>query len=186
MAEGFSISAGIASRYASALFDLALEGDQLHSLERDISLLQELLTTSEDFQKFISSPIHTRDETRNGLERISDHLELGTYVKNTLRLMATKRRLFVLPRFLQELKKRIDDHNGVVEVDVVIAQPLNDEEKQKLISSLEKKIGKEIHPTISIDPTIIGGMRVSVGSQLFDSSIRTKLVKMRNVLQEVD
>jgi len=186
VAEGLSISARAASRYASALFELMSGDNQISDLEKDIATLQEVLANSEDFKRFISSPIHTRDETRLSMGKIADYLGLGTYVKNTLGLMAMKRRLFVLPQFLDELKRLIDEYKGIVEVKVVVAHQLLDDEKQKLITSLEKKIGKEIHPIIKVDHSLIGGMRVSIGSKLIDSSIRTKLIKMKNKLQEVD
>ena len=186
MAENLSISAGVASRYASALYELARSENQLDALEKDMVVLQEALDGSDDFQRFLTSPIYTRDEARTGVMEVANYLGLGVYVKNTLGLMAAKRRLFALPLVLKEIRKRIDDQKGIVSAVVVVAHDLAEDERQRLIEVLAAGVGKEVKPEIRIDPSLIGGMKVSVGSRMIDSSIRTKLLNMKNAMQEVE
>ena len=114
MAENLSISAGIASRYSTALFELMLSEDMLEELENEIAALQRVYKDSEDLRVLIGSPIYTRDDARKGIVEIATRMGLSSLFTNTLALLATKRRLFALPLILDQLEQKISDHKGII------------------------------------------------------------------------
>ena len=185
MSEPASISAGIAARYATAVFDLAQEGDAIAALESDIDALVAALDTSADLRDVISSPIYTREDQGRVIAALSDRMGLGTIMANTLRLMATKRRLFVLPQLLKSLRQRIAEAKGEVTADVTAARALTDAQADTLAETLRASIGKTVKLNVAVDESLIGGLVVKVGSKMIDTSIRSKLAALQNVMKEV-
>jgi F-type H+-transporting ATPase subunit delta len=133
VSEPASISTGIAARYATAMFELAQEGGALDALEADVAALEAAMADSTDLRDLISSPIYGRDETQAAIGGVADAMGLNAVTGNTLRLMAQKRRLFVLPALLRELRERI------ATADVVSAKALTVDES--LIGGLVVKVG---------------------------------------------
>ena len=121
MSETASISTGIASRYATAVFELATEGKALDALETDLDALNGALGDSEDLRDLIASPVYSRQDMQAGIAAVAKAMGLGTTLANTLQLMASKRRLFVVPQMIAALRAMIADHKGEVTADVVSA-----------------------------------------------------------------
>ncbi len=184
MSEPISISTGIAERYAKAVFELSREDGGIDSLERDVDSLTAILRESEDFRALLSSPIYTRDQQEAGIGAIAEKMGLSDTVNRTLRLMATKRRLFVVPQFLSELRAMIAEEKGEVTAEVVSASPMSDEQRDRLAETLKRQAGRDVKIDMSVDERLIAGLRVKLGSKMVDTSIRSKLDAMQNMMKE--
>ena len=185
VSEPASISAGIADRYATAIFEIAEENKSLDSLESGISDLSAALNESEDFRTLIQSPLIARSEQRGAIMAIAEKMGLEESLKNALGLMADRRRLFVLPQLLRALRDRIATSRGEVTADVVTAQELSADQKKKLAETLKSNVGKTVTLNTTVDESLIGGMIVQVGSKMIDTSIRSKLSQLQNAMKEV-
>ncbi|MBY4895090.1 F0F1 ATP synthase subunit delta [Rhodobacteraceae bacterium N5(2021)] len=185
MSESASISTGIAARYATAMFELASEANALPALEKDVDALDAALSESVDLRDLIHSPIYGRDEASAAIGGVADAMKLQAMTGNTLRLMANKRRLFVLPALLSELRERIADHKGEVTAEVTSAKALTKAQLDKLTKSLKERVGKAVIVKPTVDEGIIGGLVVKIGSKMIDTSIRSKLNALQNTMKEV-
>ncbi|WP_372674831.1 F0F1 ATP synthase subunit delta [Aquicoccus sp.] len=185
MSEPASISTGIAARYATAVFELAKESDNLADLEGDIAALEDALAESADFNSLISSPLHSRDVQARAMSAIADKMGLSQTMASTLALMAAKRRLFVLPQLVRALRAAIAKDKGEVTADVVSAKPLTKTQESKLAKSLKSSFGKDVIINSTVDESLIGGLVVKVGSKMIDTSIRSRLNSLQNAMKEV-
>ncbi|WP_298858106.1 F0F1 ATP synthase subunit delta [uncultured Sulfitobacter sp.] len=185
MSEPASISTGIAQRYATAVFELAKEAKKVKAVETDLTSLHEAMSTSEDFRALIHSPIYSRDEQAVAIAALAKKMKLSPMMANTVALMAQKRRLFVLPQLVQTLRDIIAEDKGEVTADVTSAKALTKTQADKLAASLKKTTGKTVTLHQSVDETLIGGLIVKVGSKMIDTSIRSKLNSLQNVMKEV-
>ncbi|MFO7921833.1 MAG: F0F1 ATP synthase subunit delta [Nioella sp.] len=185
MSETASISTGIASRYATAVFELATEGKALDALEADLDALNSALGDSEDLRDLIASPVYSRQDMQAGIAAVAKAMGLGATLANTLQLMASKRRLFVVPQMIAALRAMIADHKGEVTADVVSAKALTKTQSEKLAKTLKAAVGKDVKLNATVDEGIIGGLVVKVGSKMIDTSIRSKLNTLQNTMKEV-
>ncbi len=185
MSEPASISSGIAARYAAALFDLAHEENALKSLESDVDALDAALGDSAELRDMIASPLYSREAQAGAIAAVAKKMGLSTLVANTLALMASNRRLFVLPQFVDVLRERIADHKGEVTAEVTSAKKLTKAQSDELAKTLKSRFGKTIKLKSSVDETLIGGLVVKVGSKMIDTSIRSKLASLQNSMKEV-
>jgi F-type H+-transporting ATPase subunit delta len=185
VASSASLSSGVAGRYATALFEIAIERDILPAVERDVNALEAALGESADLREMIASPVFGRDDMAAAIKAIAARMELGTEVSSTLGLMAANRRLFVLPGLVAAMKALIAAHRGEVAADVASAKPLNEAQVAALRETLKASIGKDVELNLTVDESLIGGLVVKVGSRMIDSSIRSKLANLQNVMKEV-
>ena len=185
MSETASISMGVASRYAKAIFDLVLEADEVTELESNVLSLSEALGTSQELRDLIASPLYTRDDQKAAIVAIGTKMKLLANLTNTLALMASKRRLFVMDPFLHQLNILIAEHKGEITADVVSAKSLTQGQSDKLAKAIKKRVGKEVKINASVDESIIGGIVTKVGSKMIDTSIRSKLNSLQTVMKEV-
>lgn len=184
VSEPVSISTGIAARYATAVFDLAKEEKSLPALTKDIDALEQAIATSADFQTLITSPLYTRGQQGEAIAAIAKKMAVTPMVANTLSLMASNRRLFVLPQLISELRAKIAEENGEVTADVLAAKTLTKAQMDKLAATLKASVGKDVKINMAIDESLIGGLVVKVGSQMIDTSIRSKLAALQNSMRE--
>lgn len=185
MANTGSLSANIAGRYAQAVFELTRDEGGIDQLATQVDDLQQALRDSDDLRTLIQSPLYSREQQGEAIGAIADRMGLGPVLANTLRLMARNHRLFVLPQLVERLKALIAVERGEVTADVVSAAPLTDEQQQRLAETLAQKTGKKVRLDARVDESLIGGMIVQLGSQMIDSSIRSKLASLQNVMKEV-
>lgn len=185
VSEPASISAGIAARYATAIFELAKEDKELKALESDLGALEGALNDSDGFRALISSPIYTRDQQGDAIAALAKKMQLSPIVANTLSLMATKRRLFVLPQLVAGLRDLIAEENGEVTADVSAATALTKAQQDKLAKTLKASFGKDVKINMAVDESLIGGLIVKVGSKLIDTSIKSKLSNLQSSMKEV-
>ncbi|MDQ7081331.1 MAG: F0F1 ATP synthase subunit delta [Paracoccaceae bacterium] len=185
MSETASYSSGIASRYATAVFELAKEAGKVSDVENDIDALAAALEASADFRELISSPIYSREQQQRGVIAISEKLGLGDIMTKTLGLMAEKRRLFVLPQLIEAVRHLIAQEKGEVTAEVRSAKKLTKTQEAKLAAALKSAVGKDVNIDAAVDETLIGGLVVKVGSKMIDTSIAAKLSNLKNAMKEV-
>ncbi|MFN3293149.1 MAG: F0F1 ATP synthase subunit delta [Gemmobacter sp.] len=185
MSEPASISSGIAARYAQAVFDLAREDKALTALERDVDALDAALKASADLREAIASPLLTREDQGRAIAAVAAKMGVSALVANTLALMAQKRRLFVLPHLLADLRARIAAEKGEITAEVASATELTAEQAAALAATLQASVGKTVKLNATVDESLIGGLVVKVGSKMIDTSIRAKLASLQNAMKEV-
>jgi F-type H+-transporting ATPase subunit delta len=185
VSEPASISAGIAERYATAVFELAQEAGDLKGLEADVDALSAALTESADLRALIGSPVYSREDQTNAVAALARAMGLSATVAGTLGLMAGRRRLFVLPQLVQSLRARIAEAKGEVTADVIAAAALTAAQSRALADTLSKSFGKAVKLNVAVDERLIGGLVVKVGSKMIDTSIRAKLASLQNAMKEV-
>ncbi len=185
VSEPVSISTGIAQRYATAVFELAKEQGAIGALEADVDAISAALSESADFRDLISSPLYSRDSQTAAIGALADKMGLNGITANTLKLMATKRRLFVLPQMVKALRALIAEDKGEVTADVVAATKLTAAQEKALADVLAKSVGKDVKINLAVDESLIGGLVVKVGSRMIDTSIRAKLDALQNTMKEV-
>ncbi|WP_181953489.1 F0F1 ATP synthase subunit delta [Paracoccus luteus] len=185
MANTASISANIAGRYAQAVFDLVKEQGAVDALAPQVQALGTAIRDSADLRTLIGSAVYSRDQQETAIGAIADRMGLTPVLGNTLRLMAQNRRLFALPQLVDRLSALIAEARGEVTAEVVAAAPLSAEQERRLTETLASKSGKTVKLNTRVDETLIGGMIVKLGSQMIDSSIRSKLASLQNVMKEV-
>jgi F-type H+-transporting ATPase subunit delta len=185
LSNASSNTSGVAERYATAIFELSREKGDLDTLENDVATLDQALASSEDLRHLIDSPIYSRDATGQAIGKVAEGLGLAGATANALRLMASKRRLGVLPGVLAGLKEMIAEEKGEVSADVRSATPLSDEQHAKLAETLKRQVGRDVKMNVAVDESLIGGLVVKLGSRMIDTSIATKLARLRNSMREV-
>jgi len=185
VSEPASISSGIAQRYATALFEIAREAKSVSGLEADIDTLEAALAESKDFRDLIASPVYSRDAQDRAIAALAAKMGLGEMTANTLRLMASKRRLFTLPQLIRNLRALIAEEKGEISAEVVSAKPLSDAQKEKLSAALKQNAGKDVKLNATVDESLIGGLIVKLGSKMIDTSIRARLNALQNTMKEV-
>lgn len=185
MSETSSLSASIAGRYATALFELAQESGALEAAEADIARLAEALEASEDLRSLISSPIYARDDQSRAMAAVGKALGLSELSRNVIGLMAAKRRLFVLPQLIASFREMMAAHRGEMTAEVTAARALTDAQLASLAETLGRATGREVRLNVKVDEDLIGGLIVKVGSKMIDTSIRSRLASLQNVMKEV-
>lgn len=185
VSEPASITDGIAERYATAIFELARDENALAKLREDADALSAALAESGDLRDLIRSPIYGREDQKAAIGALADKMGLQPLTANTLRLMADKRRLFVLPQLVDALRVLIARENGEITADVTAAQTLSDDQLGRLSETLKKTVGRDVNINLSVDESLIGGLVVKVGSKMIDTSIRSKLNSLQNTMKEV-
>ncbi|WP_083788558.1 F0F1 ATP synthase subunit delta [Oceanicola granulosus] len=184
MSEPASISTGISQRYATAVFELYKEGDALSALENDIETLESALAESADLRDLLHSPLYAREGQADAIRAIAEKAGLSDTMRDTLTLMAQKRRLFVVPQMLRALRERLNKENGVVTADVVSAKALTKTQSDKLASTLKSSVGSDVKINATVDESLIGGLVIKVGSKMIDTSISSKLAALQNTMKE--
>ncbi len=185
VSEPASISSGIASRYASAVFQLAKESNSVAKIESDVASLDAALADSAEFNDLISSPVYTREQQSAAIAAIAKKAGLTETMTNVLGVMSAKRRLFVLPQLLDALRDAIAEDKGVVTAEVVSAKALTKAQSDKLAKTLAANVGKTVNINATVDESLIGGLIVKVGSKMIDTSVASKLNSLQNAMKEV-
>ncbi len=185
VANSVSMSQSIAGRYAQAVFDIVKEEGGLDDLARQAEDLGNALSDSADLRDLISSPIYSRDDQTRAISALAAKMGLSATLANTLQLMGKNRRLFVLPQLVSRLRDLIADERGEITADVTSAVALSEEQQTRLRDTLSQKSGKTVKLNTRVDEALIGGMIVKLGSQMIDSSVRSKLASLQNAMKEV-
>lgn len=185
MAGEDPITTGMAGRYATALFELARESKTIDAVKADLDGFDALIADSPDLHRLVRSPVYGADEQLKALSAILDKAGIGGLAANFLRVITTNRRLFAVRDMIRAFRALVARHKGEVTAEVTVAEPLNDANLDALKGALKSVTGgKDIDLAIRVDPAIIGGLVVKVGSRMIDSSLRTKLNAIKFAMKE--
>ena len=185
MATDDTITGGVAGRYASALFDLAEEANQVRQVEKDLIALQGLLDGSADLKRMVLSPVFSSDEQSRSIAAVAEKAGLAPLVVNFLKVLARNRRLFAVSEMIRTFLALAARQRGEVNAEVASAHPLSDEQLVALKDTLRASAGKDVQLITKVEPTLLGGLIVKMGSRMIDSSLRTKLTSLKTVMKEV-
>lgn len=185
MAGTESIISGMAGRYANALFELALDNKALDAVKTDLEQFDALIAGNPDLARLVRSPVFDADEQLRALDAILTKAGIGGLAANFLRVVTTNRRLFAVRDMIRGYRTLVAQHKGEVSARVTVAEPLSDKNLEALKGALKSVTGgKDIDFDVKIDPAIIGGLIVKVGSRMVDSSLRTKLNAIKIAMKE--
>jgi F-type H+-transporting ATPase subunit delta len=178
------IVSGMAGRYATALFDLAKEANAIDAVQADLARFDALVAESADLNRLVRSPAFSTDDQLRALTAVLDRTGIGGLAGNFLKLVTSNRRLFAVRDMIKAFGELVAQHKGEATAQVTVAEQLKDEHVQALRSALKAVSGKNVTLDIKVDPAIIGGLVVKLGSRMVDSSLRTKLNAIKHAMKE--
>ena len=170
---------GVAARYALALFELADEQRKLDQVAQDLRTVDALIGESEDLRRLLKNPLVTRNESRHAVEALMDRAGADPLTKNFIGLVAANRRLFALPDMIKAYLAQLAERRGEFTADVTSARQLTPAQTQALESTLQSAVGGKVALSLNVDPSLIGGLVVKIGSRMIDSSLKTQLQKLK-------
>ena len=177
------IQASLAGRYASALFDLAREQRQIDAVGRSLDLLAQALVDSRDLAELVQSPLIDRAEAGRAFAAVAQQLALDPVTTNFLGVLARNGRKNQLQNVIRAFRRLSAEHRGETTAEVVTAHPLKDEQLTALKQQLRARAGRDVAIETRIDPEILGGIVIKMGSQMIDASIRTKLNRLAEAMK---
>ena len=184
MAAEEPLVSGMAGRYATALFDLARETNAIDAVKADLERFDALVVESPDLSRLVRSPAFSADEQLQALSAVLDRAGIGGLAAKFLKLVTANRRLFAVRDMVKAFRGLVANYKGEATAEVTVAEGLKDEHLDALRSALKAVSGKNVDLAIRIDPAIIGGLVVKLGSRMVDSSLRTKLNAIRHAMKE--
>jgi F-type H+-transporting ATPase subunit delta len=177
---------GMSGRYAQALFALSQESSSTDQVAADLKNFLEMVSSSEDLQRFIKSPVFTSEEQVKALGAILLKAGIAGTAANFLKLVASKRRLFAITDMIRDFNILSDAKKGISRAEVTVAEPLKDDHVAALKEALAQVSGgKTVEIAVKVDPAILGGLIVKLGSRMVDASLKTKLNSIRTRMKEV-
>jgi len=169
----------VAARYASALFEVAREANAVDSVAADLDRFDGMIQSSPDLQRLIRNPVFTAEEQAGAIGALLDRAGLTGLVGNFIRLVASKRRLFALPDMVRAFRELVAESKGIVRAQVILAERPSDRVLDDIKAALRDVAKADINLDVKIDPGLIGGLIVKMGSRMVDASVRTKLNSIR-------
>lgn len=170
---------GLAGRYALALLELADEQKALDPVAEDLRGLKAVIAESEDLRRLIRSPLFTRAQQSAAMTAILDKAGVGELTRRFVLLVARNRRLFALDRMIGAYLAELARRRGEVTAQVASATALDDAQQRALVETLRKEVGAKVQVEMTVDPSLIGGLIVRVGSRMIDNSLRSKLQRLQ-------
>ncbi len=183
MDNSAGIQASLPGRYASALFDLASENGTVTAVEGDLDTLGAALSESDELQSVTTNPQLSREDQGKAIAGIASHLKLSGLTTNFLGVLAGNRRLAALPSVISAFKAIAASQRGEVSANVTSAHPLSDAQLSTLKDKLTAREGRTVMLTSDVDPDLLGGLVVTIGSQRIDASIRTRLNSLAQAMK---
>lgn len=177
------IQASLAGRYAIALFELARDEKQIDTVASSLATLRRALVESDDFRALLNSPLLGREEQARAVGAVIGQLGVDTLTGNFVGVLAQNRRLSKLADVIRAFNLLAARHRGEITAEVTSARPLADDQVEAIKQHLRARMGRDITVDLSVDPAILGGLVVKVGSQMIDSSIRTKLNTLAHAMK---
>jgi F-type H+-transporting ATPase subunit delta len=177
------IQASLAGRYALALFELARDAKQIEAVGASLATLRGAIEQSDDLRTLINSPLIAREEQARAVGAVVGSLSLDQLTGNFIGVLAQNRRLPQLPNVIRAFNLLAARHRGEITAEITSARPLDDDQVGAIKQQLRARIGRDIAVDLSVDPAILGGLVVKVGSQMIDSSIRTKLNTLAHAMK---
>ena len=185
MAGEEPIVSGMAGRYAVALFELASEQNAIDSVAAELGRFTALVEESADLKRLVRSPVFSSDEQTKAVSAVLERTGIGGLAANFIKLAAHNRRLFAVNDMIRGFTALVAMARGQSTADVTAAQPLTDDNLAILKDSLKSATGKDVSLNVKVDPSLIGGLIVKIGSRMIDASLKTKLQSIKIAMKEV-
>jgi len=185
VAQSSSPVSGIADRYAGSLYELAVQSNTVEQTEADLGRFEAMLAESADLDRMIKSPVFSAEEQLKAVAAVADKAGIAGLVGNFLRVVAQNRRLFAIPAMIKAFRAIAADARGEVAAEVTSAHPLSIAQLDELKAALKGVTGKDVTIAATVDPSLLGGMVVKIGSRQIDTSLKTKLNSLKLALKEV-
>ena len=182
-AEDPSVS-GVSGRYATALFELARDEKSVDAVKADLDKFNALLDESADLKRLVRSPVFGADVQLKALNAVLDKAGIAGVAANVLRVLTANRRLFAVADVIRAYRALVAKFKGEASAEVTVAEELSDKNLDALKAALKSVTGKDVALNVKVDPSIIGGLVVKLGSRMVDSSLRTKLNSIKNAMKE--
>jgi F-type H+-transporting ATPase subunit delta len=180
-----STVSGVAGRYARALFELALDAKSVDAVKADIEKFAAMIAESADLKRLVRSPVFGAEERSRALAAVLAKAEIGGLASNFLMFVTANRRLFSIGEMIRDFRKLVARWKGEVTAEVTAAEQLSDSHLDAIKGALKSITGeKSVDLHVKIDPAIIGGLTVKLGSRMVDSSLRTKLNAIKHAMKE--
>jgi F-type H+-transporting ATPase subunit delta len=178
-----STYADVGARYAQALFELAEQDGSVAAVESDLKGFEQLRAENADFARMLVSPTFSHEDKARALSAVAEAGKANALTRKFVGLLGANNRVAALPAVARAFRKLVADKRGLVAAEVVSAAPLSDAQSSAIAAALRQALGKDPEITTRVDPSILGGLRVKVGSRLFDASLRTRLDHMKFALK---
>jgi F-type H+-transporting ATPase subunit delta len=175
----------MAGRYASALFDLARETGAVDPVGADLARFDAMIGESADLERLVRSPVFSSEDQTRAVVALLDRAGIGGLAANFVRLIAQNRRLFAVRDMARAYRALVAKSRGETTAEVVAAQPLSDSHLATLKEALRGTTGKDVALNVKVDPGLIGGLTVKIGSRMIDASLKTKLQSIKIAMKEV-
>ena len=182
-AEDPSVS-GVSGRYATALFELARDEKSIDAVRADLDRFEAMLADSADLKRLVRSPVFSADSQSKALAAVLNQAGISGIAANFLKVLTANRRLFVVSDVIRAFRALVARFKGEATADVTVAEQLNDKNLDALKAALKSVTGKDVALNVKVDPSIIGGLVVKLGSRMVDSSLRTKLNSIKHAMKE--
>jgi F-type H+-transporting ATPase subunit delta len=182
-AEDPSVS-GVSGRYATALFELARDEKSIDAVRADLDQFDAMLNDSADLKRLVRSPVFAADAQSKALSAVLDKAGITGISANFLKVLIANRRLFAVSDVIRAFRALVARFKGEASADVTVAEPLSDKNLDALKTALKAVSGKDVTLHVKVDPSIIGGLVVKLGSRMVDSSLRTKLNSIKHAMKE--
>lgn len=179
VASTASPSSSLSGRYANALYELAHDAKALDSVAQDLGQLKAMIAGSDDLRRLIGSPLIARDQQAKGIAAISASAQFGDLTRRFLGTVARNRRAYALPAIIDAFTALLAERRGELVAEVTSARPLKPEQIGAVGAALRGALGRKISMNITVDPAILGGLKVKVGSRLVDASLASKLQRLQ-------
>ena len=180
---GGGVQASLAGRYATALFELARDARAIDAVEASLSSVRRALSESGDFRALTTSPLIARGAAVKAVTAVAGHLKLDGTTRSFLGVLAENRRLSQLPAIIRAFRALAAHHRGETTAEVTSAFALSPDQVDALKAQLRTRLGRDVSVDLSVDPSLLGGLVVKIGSQLIDSSIRTRLNSLAHAMK---
>lgn len=177
------IEASLGGRYALALFDLAREARSIDRVEASLATVRDALVQSDDLRSLTTSPLVARGAAVRAVVGVADQLGLDPTTRSFLGVLAENSRLSQLPQITRAFRTLAARHRGEISAEVTSAHPLADDQVAELKQQLRQRVGRDVSVDLSVDPALLGGLVVRIGSQMIDSSIRTRLNSLAHAMK---
>jgi F-type H+-transporting ATPase subunit delta len=175
----------MAGRYATALFELALAEKSIDAVKADLNGFAALVDASDDLRRFVRSPVLGADEQLRALSAVLDKTGIGGLAAKFLKVVAANRRLFAARDMVRAFSRLVAHHNGAVTAEVTLAETPSEAHLATIKDTLKAVTRQDVQVDVKVDPAIIGGLIVKLGSRMVDSSLRTKLNSIKQAMKEV-
>lgn len=185
MAQSGSIISAVAERYAGSLYELAAESKAVAKVEEELSRFEAMIAGSEDLKRLIESPVFSAEDQFRAISAVADKAGIGGLTGNFLRVVARNRRLFAIPGIIRAFRQIAARGRGEVEAQVASAHALTAAQQTELKATLKAVAGKDVAISLTVDPSLLGGLVVRMGSRQIDTSLKTKLASLKLALKEV-